>query len=371
MNIESIGLVSKSAGKSAIVKAPPSTPENDNIHEEFAHALKGQKKLLGEKNDQPELPEQLQTKGNKENLGKSLDNADLEQTNDGQKELAELLDAYQFTEDKQNTDSALFALPESLNTPVDTTATQDMSGALALTGLNFTKPAPEALNVTASGENFALGDSLSKLSGFRQSTQSELTLNLQSLEGTETSQQTASLEKQTTLLGLEKASPEVNTEALSVYRPIDNRTDNLAIAKPITHPGWSKDLGEHIVWMNNKDISAAEIKLNPLHLGPISIRIDVDQDQQATIMFMAQHAETKDALEASIPKLRDMLSAQQLNLVNVNISQNHNPGHGKPQSQPLFNDPGSNGQSVDTIANPLDLSQPGHIVSKGLLSLYV
>jgi len=58
--------------------------------------------------------------------------------------------------------------------------------------------------------------------------------------------------------------------------------------------------------MNNKSISAAEIKLNPAHLGPISVRIDVNQDQ-ATIMFTAQHADVKEAIEASIPKLREML----------------------------------------------------------------
>jgi flagellar hook-length control protein FliK len=46
-------------------------------------------------------------------------------------------------------------------------------------------------------------------------------------------------------------------------------------------------------------------------MGSVSIRIDINQDQ-ATIAFMAQNASVRDALEASIPKLRDMLSTQQI-----------------------------------------------------------
>jgi flagellar hook-length control protein FliK len=54
-------------------------------------------------------------------------------------------------------------------------------------------------------------------------------------------------------------------------------------------------------------------------MGPVSIRIDINQDQ-ATIAFMAQNANVRDALEASIPKLREMLSTQQLNLADVSVS---------------------------------------------------
>jgi len=212
---------------------------------------------------------------------------------------------------------------------------------------------------------------LQKETVLRQSIQSEQGFNLQSLENAETTKQPLTLEKQSTLLGLEKATPEVTTELLQTYRPIDNRTESPAIAKPLTHPGWSKDLGEQIIWMNNKDIAVAEIKLNPLHLGPISVRIDVNQEHQATIMFTAQHAETKEAIEASIPKLREMLATQQLNLVNVNISQNSSPDHGRPQSQPFQKTPENHEQNVESINDTIEKSGLGQVVvGKGLLSIY-
>ena len=110
--------------------------------------------------------------------------------------------------------------------------------------------------------------------------------------------------------------------------------DSIEITKPLTHPDWSKDLGSQILWMNNKDLTAAEIKLNPEHLGPISVRIDLTQDQ-ASIQFTAQHDVVKEAIEASIPKLREMLDSQQLNLTAVTISQSNMSGQGQahPQQQ--------------------------------------
>ena len=154
-----------------------------------------------------------------------------------------------------------------------------------------------------------------------------------------------------------------------LHRPVDNRTDSPAITRPLTHPDWSKDLGDQIVWMNNKAIPAAEIKLNPAHLGPISVRIDVNQDQ-ATILFTAQHAEVKEAIEASIPKLREMLGTQQLNLINVNISQNSTSDQGRSQSQTFSKTPENHEQGIEGITDTLEKTEHDRIVSKGLLSIY-
>jgi flagellar hook-length control protein FliK len=115
--------------------------------------------------------------------------------------------------------------------------------------------------------------------------------------------------------------PEFADIPLVKGQPVDNRAEMPAMSKPLAHPGWNEELGERIVWMSAKDLSAAEIKLNPQHLGPISVRIEINNDQ-ATIAFTAQHAAVRDALEASLPKLREMMSDQQINLANVDISQN-------------------------------------------------
>ncbi|WP_347989998.1 flagellar hook-length control protein FliK [Methylomonas sp. AM2-LC] len=93
------------------------------------------------------------------------------------------------------------------------------------------------------------------------------------------------------------------------------------IALPLNHPNWNAELADKLQLMHKQDISTAELQINPPHLGPISIKIGLDQQDQTTISFTTQHQQVKEAIEASIPKLREMLGGEQLNLVDVNVSQ--------------------------------------------------
>lgn len=174
----------------------------------------------------------------------------------------------------------------------------------------------------------------------------------------------------------------------------DTKMDVPAMTKPLTHPEWNQDLGERIVWMNNKGISSAEIKMNPQNMGPISVRIDMNQDQ-ATIAFTAQNSMVRDALEASIPKLREMLNSQQVNLAEVNVSQQSSTSadSGRSQQFAQMADTSANGQGngnrhnnpeLDAQGNPINASNSvdgtvdefanGQVISSngtnGLLSIY-
>ncbi len=174
----------------------------------------------------------------------------------------------------------------------------------------------------------------------------------------------------------EKTLPRVGADMGVLNKTVvNNDVDVPAITKPLSHPEWNKDLGERIVWMGSKAIPAAEIRLNPQHLGPISVRVDV-ADNQATVVFTAQHAATREALEASIPKLREMMGAQQIDLVDVNISHGAMSDQGRQQSQKsaqTADGQGSGGagatvDGVDDIEQEIENGQA--VVSKGLLSLY-
>jgi flagellar hook-length control protein FliK len=312
---------------------------------------------------------------------------DLLKDKGGEEELAALFGKYLPLSYKKNEtvdlnkdvdlEATLLALTDALKSitpsiaPDEVATAQSMSNVMALNGLSFAKPLPEEAKLNMlGGENVSSGDFLQKETVLRQSIQNEQGFNLQSLENAGPSEKTAVIEKQASLLGIEQAAPGVTADMIPLHRPVDNRTDSPAITRPLTHPGWSKDLGEQIVWMNNKAISAAEIKLNPAHLGPISVRIDVNQDQ-TTIMFTAQHAEVKEAIEASIPRLREMLGTQQLNLINVNISQNSTSDQGRSQSQTFSKTPENRDQGIDGVIDTIEkIENDRVVVSKGLLSIY-
>jgi flagellar hook-length control protein FliK len=54
------------------------------------------------------------------------------------------------------------------------------------------------------------------------------------------------------------------------------------------------------------------------NLGPIEIRVTLQNDQ-ASVSFNAQHPFTREALEAAVPRLREMLGESNLDLVSVDV----------------------------------------------------
>ncbi|MGR8931596.1 MAG: flagellar hook-length control protein FliK [Gammaproteobacteria bacterium] len=90
--------------------------------------------------------------------------------------------------------------------------------------------------------------------------------------------------------------------------------------RPFGGLAWNQELGDKLIWMHKQAIPSAELRLNPAHLGPLQVKVDVSGDQ-ATVTFTAHNLAVKEAIEAAIPKLREMLGGQQLNLADVNVSQ--------------------------------------------------
>jgi flagellar hook-length control protein FliK len=119
-----------------------------------------------------------------------------------------------------------------------------------------------------------------------------------------------------------KVIPKFATDIANLNRAVmhENKAEIPPMTKHFAHPEWNKEIGERVIWMHKQEIPSAELRLNPRHLGPVTIKIDMTQEQ-ASISFIAQHAAVKDAIEAAIPRLREMFSAQQLNLADVNVTQ--------------------------------------------------
>lgn len=96
--------------------------------------------------------------------------------------------------------------------------------------------------------------------------------------------------------------------------------DVLPVLRPLSDSNaWSQGLGERLLLMADKGLQSATIKLHPEQLGPMQIRIQVDEDGTAQVLFSAHHAQTRDALELAIPRLRDMFAEQGLSLMQANV----------------------------------------------------
>ncbi len=95
----------------------------------------------------------------------------------------------------------------------------------------------------------------------------------------------------------------------------------LPVNTPMGQPGWSAELGQRMVWLANQEIREAQIQLNPRHLGPIDVRIIYSDTQQLSVSFTAQNPAAREALDAALPRLREMFEQQGLNLADASVSQ--------------------------------------------------
>ncbi len=96
-----------------------------------------------------------------------------------------------------------------------------------------------------------------------------------------------------------------------------------AVTIPPGDKGWDQAVGERIMWMVGREVQSASVRIRPPNLGPLDIQLSIKNDQ-ASVSFTAQHGIVKEALEAAIPRLREMLAESGIDLVNVDVSQREN-----------------------------------------------
>ena len=89
---------------------------------------------------------------------------------------------------------------------------------------------------------------------------------------------------------------------------------------PVGAPDWGQELHDRVAVLVDQNMTNAQIKLSPAHLGPIEIRIALS-DGQANISFTTHSHVTREALEAAAPRLREVMASQGYSSVNVDVSQ--------------------------------------------------
>ncbi len=90
------------------------------------------------------------------------------------------------------------------------------------------------------------------------------------------------------------------------------------VSTPIGHPAFAADLSHRVLLFAGQRVNSAQITVTPNDLGPISVSIEMT-GQEAAIQFSAAHATTRAAIEDAMPRLREMLAAQGLQLTQADV----------------------------------------------------
>jgi flagellar hook-length control protein FliK len=84
-------------------------------------------------------------------------------------------------------------------------------------------------------------------------------------------------------------------------------------------PAWDQALGQKVVWMVAGEHQSASLTLNPPDLGPLQVVLNVSHST-ATATFSAAQPEVRQALEAALPKLREMLGDAGIQLGQASVN---------------------------------------------------
>lgn len=91
------------------------------------------------------------------------------------------------------------------------------------------------------------------------------------------------------------------------------------LPQPFAQPGWNEAFSSRVSLLVGQGISSAHLQINPPELGPIEIHMKMDQDR-LDIDFSSHHAAVREAVESSLPKLREMLAEHHIELVETSVS---------------------------------------------------
>jgi flagellar hook-length control protein FliK len=110
----------------------------------------------------------------------------------------------------------------------------------------------------------------------------------------------------------------VNTPKMAPDAPI-LRGYTTSIDLPVSHAEWGDKVAGKLTWLTARNMSVAEIHLTPPDMGPMEVKVQVQQEQ-ANITVHSANPVVREQLELHSHRLRDMLSDQGISLENFDVS---------------------------------------------------
>lgn len=121
--------------------------------------------------------------------------------------------------------------------------------------------------------------------------------------------------------GLESVSVQANAVNTPKMAPDTSilRGYATSIELPVGHAEWGDKVAGKLTWLTARNMSVAEIHLTPPDMGPMEVKVQVQQEQ-ANITVHSANPVVREQLELHSQRLRDMLSEQGISLENFDVS---------------------------------------------------
>jgi flagellar hook-length control protein FliK len=218
---------------------------------------------------------------------------------------------------------------------------------------------PAEIVLTSSAQKGGSADALMssvKISAASVSSQSQVELLTEMIQSEQASSRDASDMSESFQLYSTAMDSAHGSKAVSpqdaLFRPIHT---------PVGNAQWADEIGSRLTMMAEQGKQAASLRLSPEHLGPLEIRIAI-QDDRASVWFGAAHADTRAAIEHALPRLRELFEAQGMSLADAGVYKE------APREQPNSWRHGA-ADELDPVDGDQRLSSPVRI-NVGLVDAY-
>jgi flagellar hook-length control protein FliK len=145
-------------------------------------------------------------------------------------------------------------------------------------------------------------------------------------------------------------------------------TTTTNIPLPLNHPQWQEAFASRVAWQVKDGLQQVNVAINPPELGPIEVRMSL-QDDKVSAQFVTAHHAVRQVIEDAMPKLREMLSQSGLSLSDASVFQQAPGRDGQAQQ---FAGGTANAEGHDPAGAEEDVtSHTTHTQRAGLVDAYV
>ncbi len=167
-------------------------------------------------------------------------------------------------------------------------------------------------------------------------------------------------------LSLTDAQPKHNLFEHQIKTDIANTAStSYQINNRLHESGWNEAFSQRIIFMNHNNINSANITINPEHLGPIQVQLQINAHQQTTIQFFAEHPEVRQTIQNSLPQLNSLFEQSGIQLGQTSVSSQQSHSENNKQS---FSSNSNNNNSEKSDNNIVEVKT---ITRHGLINIYV
>lgn len=111
-----------------------------------------------------------------------------------------------------------------------------------------------------------------------------------------------------------------------------------------TAPEWGNALGQQLLFLVGNNLQQATLHLNPPHLGPLEVHLDLQQGQ-ANAFFISSHPVVREAIAAALPQLQAGFAAVGMQLGQATVAADGGGG-AFPRGKSA---PGRRPESIDEV----------------------